>query len=145
MKIDSKDYGVLFKLLVAGRIKEIDKLLEEVSPGHFWNWPIEFSCWYEPKLNKAEMEKEIYRIYNSESYHEFGDLCGIAMKVNEERSHASYWCGPVHGVQTRKEFEEECRIRKVRFILDEDLYNEFCEPKKRTKNYHSDSNLRQDS
>ena len=145
MKIDSKDYGVLFKLLVAGRITELDKLLEEISPGHFWEWPIEFSCWFWPKLNKAEMDVEIHRIYDSEDYHEFGDLCGIAMQVYRERAHASYWCGPVYAVKTRKEFEKECSKRKVRFIIDEYLYNEFCEPKKRTRNYRSNSNMRQES
>ena len=58
MKIDSKDYGVLFKLLVAGRITELDKLLEEISPGHFWEWPIEFSCWFWPKWTKKQIMKE---------------------------------------------------------------------------------------
>jgi len=40
MTIVSKDYGVLFKLLRAGRIRELTKLEEEVSPGH---WLVELA------------------------------------------------------------------------------------------------------
>ena len=143
MKIDSKDYGVLFKLLVAGRITELDKLLEEISPGHFWEWPIEFSCWFWPKWTKKQIMDEAERVYNEEG--EIGEGYGIWCAINERHSKASYWCGPVFGAHTRKEFEKECSKRKVRFIIDEDLYNEFCEPKKRTRNYRSNSNMRQES
>lgn len=143
MKITSKDYGVLFKLLIKNRTSEI-VLKEEVAPGKFFTWP-DFSCWCWPKLTKAEMDVEIHRIYDSEDYHEFGDLCGIAMKVYEERAHSSYWCGPVSAAKTRKEFEKECRKRKVIFEIDEDLYNLFCEPKKHTKGYNPNINLRKKS
>lgn len=146
MEIYSKDYGVLFKLLIADRMNDVIELKEEYKPGYFFSWPPKESSWFWPRLkSKAEMEKEIYDIYNSETYHEFGDLCGIAEHVYRERSHASYWCGPVFGAKTRKEFEKECRKNKVIFRIDEDIYNLFCEPKKRTGNYNPNSNMRKRS
>jgi hypothetical protein len=145
MEITSKDYGVLFRLLRAGRCKELGGLWDEYD-GYKFNWPIEVMiCWYKPKLTKAEMDVEIHRIYDSEDYHEFGDLCLIAEMVHDERSRASYWCGPIYGVHTRKEFEKKCREHKVVFKIDEDLYNLFCEPKKHTKGYNSNINLRKKS
>ncbi len=141
--IISRDYGVLFKLLRAGRVCELTKLEEEVSPGHWWNWPIRFSCWATPKLTKEQMKEETERIYNEEDYHEFGDWGGIYMKVSEERKRSSYWCGPVCDVPTRKDFVKECRKKKIRFTIDEDLYNLFCEPKKLTRKHRSHCNLRQ--
>ena len=146
MEIDSKDYGVLFKLLINDKMDKVIELKEEYKPGHFMRWPPKESSWFFPRLkSKAEMEKEIYDIYNSETYHEFGDLCGIAEQVYRERSHASYWCGPVFGAKTRKEFEKRCRKNKVVFRIDEDIYNLFCEPKKRTGNHNTNSNMRRRS
>lgn len=139
--IISRDYGVLFKLLRAGRICELTKLEEEVSPGHWWNWPVRFSCWVTPKLTKEQMKEETERIYNEEDYHEFGDWGGIYMQVLEDRKRSSYWCGPVCDVPTRKDFEKECRKRKIRFTIDEDLYNLFCEPKKLARKHRSHCNL----
>lgn len=146
MKITSKDYGVLFKIIVAGRFSEVYELSDEDSDGTIFHWPVDATvCWYHPKLTKAEMDVEIRRIYNSEDYHEFGDLCLIADMVYRERSRASYWCGPINGVHTRKEFEKECRKWKVKFTIDENLYDLFCEPKKLARRHSSNRNLRKKS
>lgn len=141
MTIVSKDYGVLFKLLRAGRISELTKLEEEVSPGHWWNWPTGFSCRYKPKLTKEQMREEAERIYDEEEYHEFGDRYGIYMQVLEDRKRSSYWCGPVFDAPTRKDFIKECSKKKVRFTIDEDLYDLFCEPKKLARRHSSNRNL----